>query len=153
LFAGLAFALGCAKTDKNLATVSGVVTQGGAPLNGAKVTLHSTVQGEGVKGGVYSAQTDSSGKYLIATVGKEPGIPAGMYKVTVVKLDAGSNLPEGFDAGQMEASGMAKNLLPKDYENPNTTKLSVTLEPGKNENKNFDLQAGPASSGPAVKPP
>ena len=30
--------------------------------------------------------------------------------------------------------------MPKDYENPLTTKLSVTLEPGKNENKNFDLK-------------
>jgi hypothetical protein len=40
---------------------------------------------------------------------------------------------------------MARNLLPKDYENVGTTKLSVTVEAGKNENKNFDLK-GQASS-------
>jgi hypothetical protein len=134
--------LGCGgKADSgNLATVSGVITQNGAPVDGAKVSFYSTVESGGNRDS-FSATTDSSGKYLIASVGKQPGIPPGMYKVTVTKLTMGStNLPPDFDAGQMEASGMAKNTLFKDYESPVTTKLSVTLEPGKNENKNFELK-------------
>jgi len=138
----LAAALGCSKGSGSFATVSGVVTQNGAPLEQAKVTFHSTVASEGTRGTVCSAQTDSSGKYLIAMVGKDPGIPPGLYKVTVTKLEAagGGTLPPDFDQGQLEASGMAVNKLPKSYENPTTTKLSATLEPGKNQNVNFDLK-------------
>jgi len=122
--------------------VSGVVTQNGNPVDGAKVTLFCTVETEGKKGANYSAMTDSSGKYLIAAVGKESGIPPGMYKVTVTKLDQKGNLPPDFDQGQLEASGAARNVLGKDYEALGTTKLSVTLEAGKNENKNFELKSG-----------
>jgi len=153
-FAVLVVALGCSKGGGNLATVSGTVTHDGKPVDQAKVTLYSTVEAKGEKGGVYSAQTDSSGKYLIATVGKEQGIPPGMYKVTVTKLEAtkGGNLPPDFDAGQMEASGMAINKLPKDYENAATTKLSVTLEPGKNEGKNLELKGAASGGKPVVTP-
>jgi hypothetical protein len=142
---------GCSKGGKGpYATVSGVVTHNGVPVENAKVVFHSTAQVEGKPGFAASAQTDSSGKYLLAMVGNEPGIPPGMYKVTVVKLDAkAANLPKDFDEGQMMASGMARNLMPKSYENPNTTKLSVTLEEGKNENKNFDLK-GEASTGSTI---
>jgi hypothetical protein len=69
-----------------------------------------------------------------------------MYKVTDTKLEAtGKNLPQDFDAGQMAASGMAKNLVSQEYENEKTTKLSVTLEPGKNENKDFDVKPAKGS--------
>jgi hypothetical protein len=137
---------GCSGGSKgSYATVSGVVTQNGAPLDGGKVTFHSTVESDG-KRATYSAQTDSSGKYLIASVGKEPGIPPGMYKVTITKLEATSkSLPADFDAGQVAASGMARNLVSQEYENENTTKLSVTLEPGKNENKDFDVKPATGS--------
>ncbi len=139
--------VGCNRAPTgNFATVSGTVTHNGAAVDGAKVTLYSTTEAEGKRGHNYAAITDSSGKYLIVGVGKDPGIPPGMYRVTITKSDIKmSNLPKDFDAGQMEASGMAKNLLPKDYENVGTTKLSVTVEAGKNENKNFDLK-GQASN-------
>ncbi len=143
MLAALITTAGCGDGNSgSLATVSGVVTQNGAPVDGAKVIFHSTVESGG-KRESYSALTDSNGKYLIATVGKEPGIPPGMYRVTVVKLSMQSNqnLPEDFDQGQIEASGMAKNTLFKEYENFATTKLSATLEAGKNE-ANFDLKTG-----------
>src|SRR5262249_45836482 len=145
VFVALVAAVGCSGGGGQFATVSGVVTQNNAPVDGAKVTFYSTVQAEGQQGGVCSVLTDSSGKYLISAVGNNPGLPPGMYKVTIVKLDQKGNLPPDFDAGQMEASGMATNKLPKDYENLNTTKLSVTLEAGKNEHKDFDLK-GTASN-------
>jgi hypothetical protein len=156
LAAGLAMAAvgGCSKGNTgSYATVSGTVKINGSPADGAKVTLYSTVEAGGKKAGPFSAMTDSNGKYVIATVGKEPGIPPGMYKVTVTKYDVkGGNLPEDFDQGQIEAAGLGKNALPKDYESLGTTKLSVTLEPGKNEGKDFNLK-GKASGGKAPETP
>jgi len=133
------------------ATVSGVVTQNGAPLDGARIMFHSTVEAEGKRGNSYAGLTDSSGKYLIANVGKEPGLPPGMYKVTITKLDQKGLPPEAMDQGMIDASGAAKNTLAKDYENPNTTKLSVTLEAGKNPDKNFDLKGKASGSGTMPK--
>ena len=78
-------------------------------------------------------------------MGKDPGIPPGMYKVTITKQGFKDTKPNPeMDAGQMEAqlsasAGMAKNSLPKEYELPSSTKLSSTLNVGKNEKVNFDL--------------
>jgi hypothetical protein len=156
-FAALAAAAGCSGGSGSYATVSGTVTHNGFPVDGAKVTFHSTVEVEGQQKEAYTALTDSSGKYLIAMVGKQPGIPPGLYKITITKLDTSSQnssvvLPPDWDQGQIDASGMGRNTLPKPYENVNSTKLSVTLEPGKNENKNFDL-TGQASGSPPVRTP
>jgi hypothetical protein len=150
-FAALAAAVGCSGGNSGTyATVSGEVTHNGAPINGAKVNFHSTVEASGQKAGVYSAMTDSNGKYLLAAVGKEPGIPPGMYKVTITKFDMkDGTVPKEIadDPGQMEASGMARNQLPKDYETLGSTKLSVTLQEGKNENVNFELKGKAAAKG------
>jgi len=149
----LALAAGCSG-NKNVsyATVSGVVTHNGNPVDGAKVTFHSTAEVDGKAGGAFSSLTDSSGKYLIAASGNNPGIPAGVYKVTVTKYDgkfpAGA---DGMDAGQTEAmvsdtGGAAKggptNLLPKEYATLATSKLSATLEAGPNKDVNFALKGG-----------
>ncbi|QDU23277.1 carboxypeptidase-like regulatory domain-containing protein [Urbifossiella limnaea] len=147
----LALATGCSGSkDGSFATVSGVVSVDGTPVDGAKVTLYSTAEVDGKPGASYSSLTDSSGKYLIATTGKDPGIPPGVYKVTVTKFDgkfaAGA---EGMDAGQTDAmvsdtGGGAKggptNLLPKEYATVATSKLSATLDVGKNEGVNFALK-------------
>ena len=81
---------------------------------------------------------------LEAAVGNDPGIPPGMYKVTIIKLNL-KGAPADFDQGQLEAAGLAKNILPTAYETLADTKLSVTLEAGRNE-KNFDLK-GKAGTG------
>jgi hypothetical protein len=147
-FVALTALVGCSGSGGPTATISGQVTHNGSPVDGARVTLHSTVEIEGKRGNSYAGLTDSSGKYLIAAVGKDPGIPPGMYKVTITKLDQKGKTPtEGMDQGQLEASGAARNTLPKDYENVNTTKLSVTLEAGKNADKNFELKGKAGSSG------
>jgi len=134
-----------------MATVSGVVTLNGTPVEGARVILHPTTEVEGKQQTSYGALTDSSGKYLIAAVSKEqPGVPPGMYKVTITKMEGKGMAPqEGIDAGQLDAmasdlgtaaKGGPKNLLPKEYATVGSTKLSVTLEQGKNEGKDFDLK-------------
>jgi len=152
-FLFLATLVGCSsKKDAGLATVSGMVTHNGAPVDGAKVIFHSTAEVEGKKQPSYGGTTDSSGKYLIATNGKDPGIPPGMYKVTVVKIDPKSGNPaaEALDPGQLDAiasdtggtggKGGPINLLPKEYASVGSSKLSATIQEGKNENVNFDLK-------------
>ena len=150
-FAALAAAVGCSGGNSGTyATVSGVVTHNGAPINGAKVNFHSTVEAGGTKAETYTAMTDSNGKYLLASIGKAPGIPPGMYKVSITKFDMkDGSVPKEIadDPGQMEASGMARNTLPKDYENLASTKLSVTLQEGKNENVDFELKGKASAKG------
>jgi len=144
---------GCSRGGGSFATVSGVVTLNGTPVDGAKVIFHSTVEGAGSKATSYAALTDSTGKYLIAAIGKDPGIPPGMYKVTIVKYEGGKMnvaTPEGIDQGQLDAmasdgAGSAKqaapvNLLPAVYAAVGSSKLSVTIESGPNKNVNFDLK-------------
>jgi hypothetical protein len=150
-FLALAAGLGCSKSG-DFATVSGTVTHEGTPVDNARVEFHGTTEAAGKKE-LFATTTDSSGKYVIASAGKNPGIPPGMYKVVIFKYDTkdGTNKPpEGFDAGQMEAmisdtgavggKAAVRNLLPKEYASPGTTKLSVTLETGKNEGKDFALK-------------
>jgi hypothetical protein len=145
-------AIGCGGTG-NFGTVKGVVSHNGSPVDGAKVEFHGTTQ-EGGKSDIFVVQTDSSGKYFLASSGTNPGIPPGMYKVVITKLEgdvAMTGSQDGMDAGQMEAqmSDMApgtaamktiKNLLPSEYGSLATSKLSTAVEAGKNENVNFDLK-------------
>jgi hypothetical protein len=151
VFLGLIALIGCSKRDGTFATVSGVVTYNGNPVEGARVVFNSTVEVNGKQGATFGAQTDSSGKYLIAAVGKEPGIPPGLYKVTVVKWEGKGPAPtEDMDSGQLDAmlsdtggsgaKGGPVNLLPKEYATVGSSKLSATLEAGKNENVNFALK-------------
>jgi len=151
-FLTLAWVVGCSQGLGNFATVTGTVKFNGNPVDGAKVTFHGTTESEG-KADIFVTTTDASGKYMIAGSGKNAGIPPGMYKVVIVKYntkDGGAKLPEGIDQGQLDAmisdSGGAGgktgviNLLPKEYSSVGSTKLSVTVEPGKNEGKDFDLK-------------
>ena len=141
---------GCSGKGGSFATVSGVITHNGNPVDGARVTFYSTLEVDGAKQMAYGALTDSNGKYVIATVGKDPGIPAGMYKVTVVKYEGKGYTPqEGIDAGQLDAmasdqggggKGGPVNLLPAAYATVTASKLTATLEPGKNKDVNFDLK-------------
>jgi len=152
LFAAVVSLSGCGKRG-GFATVSGVVTHNGSPVDGAKIIFHSTVEVDGKPAQAYGAQTDSSGKYVIATSGRDqPGIPPGLYKVTVVKYEGKGMTPgEGMDAGQIDAAlsdtggtakgaGLINNLLPMMYAKPETSKLSATIEVGKNKDVNFDLK-------------
>ncbi len=148
-FGALVTLLGCGSKGGAFATVSGVVTHNNNPVEGAKVIFHSTVEVDGKSGQAAAALTDSSGKYVIASVGKDPGMPPGLYKVTVTKYEGKSMTGEGMDSGQLDAvssdtgvtaKGGIKNLLPAEYATVGSTKLSVTLEVGKNENVNFALK-------------
>jgi len=146
LVAGLVTILaGCSgKGPGDFAHVSGTVTLNGVPVEGAKVTFVSTTEAKGQVQESFSTTTDSSGKYMIAGYGRNPGIPPGMYKVTISKLimknGKAASAEEGFDSTQLEMSGMGKNELPKEYAEVGSTKLTATLDSGKNKDVNFDLK-------------
>jgi hypothetical protein len=142
-FAALLALVGCSRGGGSgpFATVSGTVKYNGAPVDGAKVLFVGTTESKEGRD-QFSTITDSSGKYMIAGVGKVPGIPPGMYKVVITKLTvkSGAKVPEDFDLTQLEMSGLGVNALPKEYGSPETTKLTATVEAGKNENMNFELK-------------
>jgi len=141
--------VGCGNKGGVYATVSGVITHNGTPVEGAQIIFHPTVEVDGKKQQSYAALTDSSGKYVIASVGKEPGFPPGLYKITIAKQQGKGAAAAELDAGQLDAmtsdtgptgkSGPV-HLLPREYATLGSSKLSATLQEGKNENVNFDLK-------------
>jgi hypothetical protein len=156
LLIGTVAVVGCSKGPSGtFGTVAGTVTHNGTAVDGARIEFHSTTESEGGKRDSFATTTDSSGKYMIGAVGKNPGIPIGMYKVVITKYDLKNNPnagKEGFDAGQLEAQqsdggGGGKspinNFLPKEYATVGTSKLSATIQEGKNEGVNFDLKGKP----------
>lgn len=115
--------------------VSGTVTMDGAPLADAEVKF----LGEKVNG---FGKTNAEGKFQLVQ-----GVDPGTYKVIVSKLDGKkepvSAIPEGMDAGQMEAAAAAaatdprskikatagpKELIPPMYSDPGATELKFTVE-------------------------
>jgi hypothetical protein len=142
---------GCSGDSGTFATVAGTVTLDGAPVGGAKVTFHGTTEADG-KTDSFATTTDNNGNYVIAGVGKNPGIPPGLYQISITKYDAkGFVASEGMDAGQLEAmmsdqgskSAGILNLVPREYANPASSNLSARVEAGKNENVNFELKKKP----------
>jgi hypothetical protein len=125
----------------DFARVYGTVTHNGVPVEGARVKFVSTTEVKGQKE-EFSTVTDDNGQYAIAGQGKVPGIPPGKYQVVIYKLIAGPGRqgPEELDLVQLEMSGLGQNLLPVGYGAPETSKLTAILEPGKNDNVNFDLK-------------
>ena len=116
--------------------VSGRITMGGKPLADADVSfLNDTFVGFG--------KTDAEGNYRLVQ-----GAAPGKNKVYISKFEGGAapsagmqlNPEAGIDQGQLDAAQMGaaglkkpagpKQLVPADYSNPSTTKLSfdVTAE-------------------------
>ncbi|HYH68022.1 MAG TPA: carboxypeptidase-like regulatory domain-containing protein [Urbifossiella sp.] len=122
----------------SFATASGVVTFRGTPVDGAEVTFHRTALAGGESGGAFRSLTDGSGEYLVGASGENPGVPAGVYQVTVTKYDG--EFPAAVEAAPSGAAGGPTNLLPREYATTATTELSVYLDAGRNVNVDFDLK-------------
>ena len=125
--------------------VSGVVTLGGTPVDGATVTFQlADHKGSSV------GTTDASGKYQLSTFGGNDGARPGDYKISIVKYDRpaaqalipGKLAPGGIDEKTYtgpETAGASqpaapKNLLPEKYANVATSQLTAKVnETGKNQ--------------------
>lgn len=110
--------------------VTGVVTYQGKPLEGASLSLVA----KDPKGRSAGATTDSEGKFSVSTyfspTAHPEGAISGKYVITVSKKPV-EELPEEMDAQEQMAEfmkrGAPKDLVPKIYQNPETTTLNVTV--------------------------
>lgn len=98
-------------------SVSGVVTVDGEPLRTGRVVFHATAGGAMAYGTI-----DAAGQYKITT-GREKGLMAGDYVVTVVATEAPSG-PIGESYGKL--------ISPVQYTSKETTDLKFNIQPGAN---------------------
>lgn len=134
--------------------VSGVVTMGGDPVEGALVTfMPKTPEGEAATG-----TTDASGKYVLTTFERADGAVPAEYSVKVAKYEAYTvplnNGPQGASDENVEFSDEAyaagydapeegevvsgpKNLLPEKYADPSKSGLEYVVTDG--ENNTYDI--------------
>lgn len=130
----VAFALGaligCGGSSE--ATVQGIVTLDGSPIPTGSISFNPSVSGVPA----YAMVTESGG-YEVFT-GREPGLKAGEYTVTVVarKQPPVRETATGGPAPPGEA------ITPRWYASPATSGLTFNVEPGSNE-INLELTSTP----------
>jgi hypothetical protein len=105
--------------------VTGVVTKGGQPVEGAVLAFvpiaadgKKPIGGQAQSGadGTFTAQTTfDAGRTMLA------GLPAGEYKVTVTKME--------MPAGEPSMARPPKNVLPAEYAMPESTPVSAKVTP------------------------
>jgi hypothetical protein len=109
-----------------MATVSGTVSFQGQPVAGANVTFYPGGSDAALAS---QAVTDDQGRFQLRTHvggGKyKPGIAPGQYEVAIMKLDT---------AGISSTLGPPRNLLPRNYADPKTSKLTADVSADR-ENK------------------
>jgi hypothetical protein len=150
-FAGFAFSLfflftlGCGGGADNpdrpeVYSVTGAVTQGGQPVEGASVVFHP-VSGSTPASGT----TDASGQYTLTTFDSGDGAAAGEYRVSVKKYAARvvppvpSN-PEAAEEASYPELPDPKSLLPEKYANGDTSGLTATVSAEGPNTFDFQLQ-------------
>jgi hypothetical protein len=138
LFVAALFLASLNGCGNGLARVSGQVSLDGRPLRSGsdtRVTVKfQPASGTGPSG---VGLVDENGNYSLST-GSQNGLPPGDYVVAcsasqLVKA-AGSNVAQG-----------ARRITDPKYDNPTTSGLKFTVQPGKNE-LNIPLQSSPKST-------
>ncbi len=126
--------LGCGsgtseKLDKTY-PVSGVVKYKGQPVAGATVVFNFS----GAKPHTAMGQTDAEGRYKLGTYQPGDGAVEGPQAVTITKEEVVEADPK---------TGIVpkpKHLLPVKYTDVGTSPLTATVNAGKNENVDFNLE-------------
>ena len=126
----LGFNEGCGGTYD--ATASGVVTLDGQAVPRGTVTYHLATGGAPAYSPI---QTD--GSYSVRT-GREEGLPAGEYQVTITANEAPAQLVSK-NGGPMPAG---KAITPAWYRSKETSGLTFTVESGSND-INLELTSKP----------
>lgn len=112
------------KPKVELIPVTGIIQVDGKPVPGARVALHSQA---GTTDVVVNPNgiTDAEGKFQLTTYSVHDGAPAGLWAVTVSWADIlnpGASEPE-----------YGKEKLPKRYQAPTSSGLSVEVKPESSE--------------------
>ncbi len=115
--------MGC---GEKLATVAGTVRLDGKPVAAAGVALHP-VGGGPIAGG----STDAEGRFRLEMSNK-PGLPAGEYRVTVVKKETSGFMADknGLSMGVAKGGVKEKWIVPKKYSSPTGSGLTASVKPG-----------------------
>ena len=116
---------GCSGSDWGY--LSGTVLLNGQPVGPGSITLEPVNADRA--GAVASFGAD--GKYTVISAGRKEGAPAGEYRVTI---------HGGTGFGEETVGPKPKSSIPARYGNPNTSDLTVTIEP---EEKVFDFNLKP----------
>jgi hypothetical protein len=127
--------LGCGSDDGRVDVypVSGKVLVQDRPADGAEVVFYPMVaEADGVKMPGPAGTTDAGGVFHLRSYEALDGAPAGEFKVTVVWPAA----PPPNASGVFQL----KDRLGGRYANPQTSKLTATVEPGGGEIPPFELQ-------------
>jgi len=114
---------------KGLVSVQGTVTYKGEPLEGAAICFAPEEFETGDR--LATGKTDAQGKFELRTIG-ELGVLPGEYVVVVIKNEVSSakhapSLDSKASRSRPKPPEI-KSLIPKRYNDPKTSRLSVTVE-------------------------
>ncbi|MCL2005827.1 MAG: hypothetical protein FWG73_06645 [Planctomycetaceae bacterium] len=135
--------VGCGDRGPNTHYVEGIITLHGEPLEGALITFHPVPDGTNDK--IAAGRSDESGVYkLTADSGlPERGAFEGDYIVTISRIDVETTLlppdPRDPSGNQMSGPSIHTQITPRVYGSPSTSPFTATVNPGRNENVNFDM--------------
>ena len=141
VFLGLLVAAGCGRSANRPATfvVSGTVTLGGKPVEGAIITFRPA-DGQYPANGV----TDADGRYELTTFSIGDGAMAGPYRVMIMKFEetAGRGGSESQDeyVPVMGPTPAPKNLLPAKYADAAKSGLTADVQPDQSNSLDFPLK-------------
>jgi len=139
----LAFGCGQQGADRpKTVPVTGTVTHGGAPVEGATVAFQSA---SGARGAV--GVTDAGGKYTLTTFESGDGAVPGAYQVKIFKYKVASSeavvdedSEDYVSPTEDEGEAEAENLLPAKYADPTTSGLTATVTEGGDNTFDFPLE-------------
>jgi hypothetical protein len=117
--------------------ITGKVMMDGSPLADAELSFTKQQKGAGPK---LLARTDSEGKYQVIVYGTQP-IEPGTYRVSIDKwVDKKGQVTDPGELTQLKMAGMAKNLVPSPYSDPDLSPLKAELKPESMEIPPFDIK-------------
>src|SRR5205823_2491306 len=132
LFAYLYWPTGLFGSPRRLATfpARGTTSYEGKPLAGATVILHPVIAGD-AEDFRPQATVRQDGSFALGTYGVDDGAPAGQYRVTFHWYGKPS---------KSEDAPPPRSLLPQRYASPESSAVTVTIQPGENELPAFALR-------------
>ena len=128
---------GCNRNNRKNLILTGKVNYKGQPVTGGTLTLLPT------DGKTPKANTQISGDGTYSIVPPTLGEMKVAIETETIRGQTGggayAHLPKGEKQPDIDTSKRPKYVqIPSKYANPNTSKLSITINPGKND-QNFDL--------------
>jgi hypothetical protein len=120
----LLMAAGCGKGDRGY--LSGTVLLNGQPIGPGTISLEPL---DGDRAGA-TASFGADGKYTVVSAGRKEGAAVGEYRVLIYGGEA---------FGEEHVGPRPVSKIPARYSNPQTSDLTVTIEPEK-KTVDFDLK-------------